>query len=155
VPDTERLWEAPGHATGRWHNVFVQIRTGEATVETLGQIETSARLMRAQQIGPRGALFIKGPGAPPMVSRVAVLQREMISGLESDRLLHACGVVEGDGLSDIAQRVALRVILSTKRFVVRSTVGAGALWVVSSIGSPHEARALAEVVESLRPARSA
>jgi hypothetical protein len=151
VPDTERLWEAPGHATGRWHNVFIQIRTGEVTVEVLEHYETAARLMRAQQTGPRGALFIKASGAPPMVGRVALLQREMIAGLESDRLLHACGVVEGDGLSDIAQRVMLRVALGTKRFVIRASVAAGALWVVSSIGSPYEAGALAQFAESLRP----
>jgi hypothetical protein len=153
VPDTERLWEAPGHAAGRWHNVFVQFRTGEWTLDALGHIETAGRLMRAQVTGPRGALLIKAAEAPTPAGQVALVQREMITGLKSDPLLHACAVSEGEGLGDIAQQVVIRVLFSTKRFVVRSSIAAGALWIVSSMGSPYEATALAEFAESLRPAK--
>ncbi len=146
------LWNAPGHAVGRWRNVLVQVRTGEMTVEALGHIETAARLTRAQLPAgePFGALLVIAEGAQPPVGEAAKKQREVIASLARYERLHLALVLEGRGAGSIAQRAIARVMMGAKHRTIADDVNEAVRRLLAQVGGVAAAAQLLDYVESLR-----
>jgi hypothetical protein len=151
--ETEIYWSAPGHAVGRWRNVFVQVRSGELTLDAMRANEMGARLTRAQYTRSErlGALMVLEKGAPLAKGEVAVLQRKLLATLAEEPRICVCVVLEGDGVALVAQRAFARVAIGNKQRKVCQTLREGAAWVLATAGVPDAGGSLVAFVESIRP----
>ena len=151
MQDSELFWSAPGHAVARWRRIFLQLRSEEMTPDAWNCIETSARLMRAQQRGTRriGAMLVLLPGAPVVKVPLANRQRELIAEMLQDERLHMCVVLEGDGVMTVVQRAALRLVLPSPRRTVCSTVREAVRVLIAALGETERASELTTFVNAL------
>jgi hypothetical protein len=152
VGEGEVIWTVPGHAIGRWRNVFVQVRSGEMTLDTLKAIETAAHLARTGQrpFPRRGALLVLADGAPPTLGDTRRVQEEQVKRFVDDERLFVATVLEGDGLYATVQRASVHALMGTSRRRIFNTVGEGAEWLLREIGDGEDAPRLVDYVMSLR-----
>ena len=150
--DSEVLWTAPGHVTARWHNVFIQVRSGALTFEALDAIETGARLTRAQlkRAIPYGAMIVILAGAPAVQGEVAVRQRELLQTLNADERLHVAVALEGEGPAVVMKRVLARAAMRSKRRHICVSVQDAAHLLLGDLGATDGEAALVAFAESLR-----
>jgi len=124
-------------------DLFVQVRCGPMTLESIELLTALWRSMRRPEMRSIGALFVLEPGAPVPTAEVRARQTELFREMARDGRLRGALVIEGSGVEVTLKRSVARVLFIGRQVAIVSGVDEGVAALVRVLGAGVRAEALA------------
>jgi hypothetical protein len=132
-------------------NVFVQVRTGRMTIDSVKRLESAARLLRVRSSGPVGAIAVLESTADVVPSGVREAQRDAVTSLMQDPRTFMTATIAGEGVKATLLRSVSRFVApKMPRVHTAPNLFHATEWLAKSLGGEHSASELLALVEHVR-----
>ena len=142
----EIVYDDGRNAIVRKDSVFVYVRRGAMSMESIELLTATWRSVRRTSTGEVGGLFVLEPSAPLAPPDVRARQRELLREMIRDGRVRGVVVIEGEGVEATAKRSVARLLsIGWRNLQIVSDLGTGVKALAKAMGSDGMVvRALAE-----------